>query len=271
MIKREISIHLQDFPDLNFIKDNSGLVDDMDLVRAVCSCALSIRDNKNLRVRLPLNKLTVIGKNAAKILEFKSIIAEEVNVKNIEIEENLADKADLKLAVNFKKVGATLGPKIKEIMSATKSGDWKKVSENEVGIAGITLKDDDFTLKLSPKKYDEKILAIQALNDNSHLVVLDVVITKELQNEGIARDIIRLIQQARKDAGLDVSDRIDLIIGCKNPEIGEVTSNFGDYIKEQVLAKSLAFNGDIAGEKDRAKFYTTGKTDLDEIQIAINL
>ena len=74
MINRQTSIHLQDFPDLSFLPSEIQLVEDMDLVRAICSPALSIRDNKNLRVRLPLNQLTVIGKNVARILNFKEMI-----------------------------------------------------------------------------------------------------------------------------------------------------------------------------------------------------
>ena len=76
MIDRKISVHLQNFPDVSFLSDEKELVADMDLVRSIASTALSIRDNKNLRVRLPLKSLTVIGKNAARILPFKEVIAD---------------------------------------------------------------------------------------------------------------------------------------------------------------------------------------------------
>ena len=71
MINRNISVHLQDFPEVNFLADDLELVNDMDLVRAICSTALAIRDNKNLRVRLPLQSLTIIGKSANKIKDFQ--------------------------------------------------------------------------------------------------------------------------------------------------------------------------------------------------------
>ncbi len=151
MINRKNSIHLQDFPELSFLPDEKELVADMDLVRNLCSVALSIRDNKNLRVRLPLNKLIVIGKNAARILPFSEIIAEEVNVKSIEIKEEISELAELKLQINFKKIGAKFGAKIKEITGAAKSGDWKKISEKEIEIAGVVLEGDDFELKLATK------------------------------------------------------------------------------------------------------------------------
>ncbi len=268
MIKRNQSIHLQDFPDLNFLKNDKNLVAKMDLVRSVCSSALSIRDNKNLRVRLPLNKLTIIGKNAAQIDDFKEIIADEVNVKNITFENNIEDLAELKLAINFKKIGATMGPKIKEIMAATKNGDWKRISENEIEIAGAILKDDDFSLKLTPKNHDDKNVAIQALSDNSHLISLDLIVTEELKQEGLARDIVRLIQQARKDADLDVADRVKIKISSEQVEIADILKNFNEYIKEQVLAEELGFV-DTQEINEEGTNISTGKAEGAEIKIAI--
>ena len=120
MIDRSISIHLQDFPNVDFIDAESQLINDMDLVRSICSTALAIRDNKNLRVRLPLQSLTIIGKDAQRILPFSEIIAEEVNVKEIKIVEEISQFAENKLQINFKKIGAKFGAKIKEITNAIK-------------------------------------------------------------------------------------------------------------------------------------------------------
>jgi len=97
MINRNISVHLQDFPDVKFLDDDLDLITQMDLVRSICSTALAIRDNKNLRVRLPLQSLTIIGKSANKIKDFHEIIAEEVNVKEINFIEDISQFADLKL------------------------------------------------------------------------------------------------------------------------------------------------------------------------------
>lgn len=239
MINRNISVHLQDFPDVSFLNDEKELVSDMDLIRAVCSTALSIRDNKNLRVRLPLKSLKVIGKDAKRIIPFKDIICDEVNVKEVEVSDDIAARADVKLQVNFKQVGAKYGPKIKEMMAAIKEGTWKKVSDSEVEIAGVNLLDDEFELKLLVKEYDEKKEVINALPSNDYLVCLDVEVTKELEDEGIARDIVRFIQQNRKDADLDVSDKINLKIFAQNDRVAEVLESFSDYIKEQVLGDDL--------------------------------
>ncbi|MBU6140927.1 MAG: hypothetical protein KGP29_05195 [Proteobacteria bacterium] len=267
MIDRKISVHLQDFPDVSFLPDEVKLVADMDLVRAICSTALSIRDNKNLRVRLPLKSLTIIGKNSARILPFKEIIAEEINVKSLEAKEEIADLAELKLQVNFKKIGAKYGPKIKEITAATKSGEWKKISDKEIEISGVTLVDDEFEIKLTAKNHDEKKFAILALPTNDYLISLDIEVTKDLEDEGIARDIVRAVQQNRKDADLNISDRIKLQLISTNPRILEVAKNFSPYICEQVLADNL----ECVSEKISAKFSFENKLDDGDLTVGISL
>ena len=270
MINRKSSVHLQDFPDTSFLPDEKELVADMDLVRSIASTALSIRDNKNLRVRLPLNKLIVIGKSAARILPFKEIIADEVNVKSIEIKEEIGELAELKLQINFKKIGAKFGSKIKEITVASKAGDWKKISDKEIEIAGIILSDDDFELKLATKNNDEKKFAILALPTNDYLVQLDIEVTKDLEDEGIARDIVRAIQQNRKDADLNISDHINLKISSTNPRILEVAKSFEKYIKEQVLGDSLNCVANAEEVKSATKFSYENKLDDGDLVVGIS-
>jgi isoleucyl-tRNA synthetase len=239
MIDRSISIHLQDFPNVDFIDSEAELINDMDLVRSICSTALAIRDNKNLRVRLPLQSLTIIGKDAQRILPFSEIIAEEVNVKEIKIVEEISQFAENKLQINFKKIGAKFGAKIKEITNAIKEGNWQKIDDRTIEIAGIELVDDDFELKLTTKNIDEKKSAIMPLPSNDYLVLLAIEITKELEDEGIARDIVRAIQQNRKDANLEITNHINLEIFSSNPRIIEVALGFENYIKNQVLAENI--------------------------------
>ena len=269
MINRKISVHLQDFPNLSFLPDEKELVADMDLIRSLCSVALSIRDNKNLRVRLPLNRLIVIGKNAARILPFKEIIAEEVNVKSIEIKEEISELAELKLQINFKKIGAKFGSKIKEITEATKTGNWKKISEKEIEIAGVILSDDDFEIKLATKNNDEKKFAIAALPTNDYLVQLDIEVTKELEDEGIARDVVRAVQQNRKDADLNISDHIILKVFSNIPRIIEVTKAFENYIKDQVLAKEIKYLS--SKEEVAEKSYYSIENALEEGALSVGI
>ena len=97
-MNKNLSVHLQNFPDVSFLNSDADLVADMDMVRQICSAALFIRDQKNLRVRLPLNTLNIIGRKASQMLQYKDIIADEVNVKNIKITPEIGDLAELKLS-----------------------------------------------------------------------------------------------------------------------------------------------------------------------------
>ncbi len=267
MTNQKISVHLQNFPDTSFLNSAEELVADMDLVRSICSTALSIRDHKNLRVRLPLKSLTLIGKNSSRVNRFKEIIAEEVNVKNLHTKEEIEELAELKLQINFKKIGAKYGAKIKEITAASKEGKWQKISDREIEIAGVKLLDDEFEIKLTTKNNDEKKFAIMALPSNDYLVQLDIEVTKELEDEGIARDIVRAIQQSRKDADLDVSSHISLKLFSKNSRLIEVAKNFNDYIKGQVLADILIVS-ESPFEKENYEYFFNSKTEEGDLLIA---
>ncbi len=270
MINRNISIHLQDFPNVDFVENDESLVKNMDLVRLICSTALSIRDQKNLRVRLPLQKLTIIGKNLSEINKFKEIIADEVNVKNVEIQENLEDLADLILKINFKKIGAKYGSKIKEITNCAKENNFKKISENEIEIAGIILENDEFELNLKPKNQQNQDEITTALPDNSCLICLETKLNENLISEGIARDLVRLVQQTRKDSNLDISDKITLQIFASN-KITKAAQDFENYIKEQVLANEIKIYYDEEKLKNSSKFTHFAKIEEENLAIGINI
>lgn len=267
MINRNISIHLQDYPDVSYFDDEKQLVSNMDLVRNICSTALSIRDNKNLRVRLPLGSLKIIGKNSSRISEFKDIIADEVNVKIVETEEDFSQLAELKLQVNFKKIGAKHRPKVKDIIAATKQGNWQKNDQGQIEVCGVTLEKDEFEIKLEPKNSDDTKYASLALPTNDYLVQLDVEVTAELENEGIARDIIRAIQQNRKTADLDISDKINISLFSEDNRVIEVAKSFESYIKEQVLANEISYPSQSPEKSDK---YFENKLENADLIVVIN-
>jgi isoleucyl-tRNA synthetase len=239
IIDRSISVHLQNFPDFYFVNSDDELVKDMDLIRDICSCALAIRDNKNLRVRLPLQSLTIIGKQANKLLNFKEIIADEVNVKEVLISDDIEQYSEMKLQVNFKKIGAKYGVKMKEISEAIQKNKWRKINDKLIEIADVELIDDEFEIKLTTKNYDENKFAVMSLPSNDYLIMLDIEISKDLEDEGITRDIVRAIQQNRKEANLDISQKISLEIFSTSSRIIQVVTDFGDYIKDQVLSSDI--------------------------------
>ncbi|MCE3255872.1 MAG: ileS [Rickettsiaceae bacterium] len=265
-MNKNSSVHLQDFPDISFLSSEEALMEEMDMVRQICSTALFIRDQKNLRVRLPLNKLTIIGKNAAKMLQYKDIIADEVNVKNIEIIEEIGNLAELKLQINFKKIGAKFGSKIKEITAAAKENKWKKLADNKIEIAGEILADDEFEIKLITKNQD----TTSPLSSNDCLVELDIKVTKELEEEGLARDVVRAIQQNRKDANLDISNHIEIAFYSSNKALLEVINNYQDYLKEQVLADKISISTNSEQLKNH-QHYFQNKIEDNDLEIGFSL
>lgn len=267
-MNKNLSVHLQNFPNLSFIPEEPNLVSDMDMVRDICSTALFIRDSQNLRVRLPLNKITIIGHNARRMLDYKEIIADEVNVKNIEVIDEIGDLAELKLQINFKKVGAKLGAKMKEVSNAAREGKWEKIEqksgENKINIVGVILESDEFEIKLTTKDP----ITTAALPSNDCLIQLDTKITKELEEEGIARDIVRAIQQNRKDANLNISDHIKIQLFSSNPEFLAVSRLYENYIKEQTLTDKIDI---LENNQITAKHKFNNKIEEIELNIGINL
>jgi isoleucyl-tRNA synthetase len=230
------SIHLQDFPDVKNIIFNDILVKEMDLVQSICSVALFLRDRQNLRVRLPLNSIRIVGKDVELLGKYSDIIADEINVKNVLFENDLEKYANFVLEVDLKKLGAKYGEKLKDIMKGVKTNDWKQNGEN-IEVGGVVLNIDEYMLKLKSK--DENAKNIETLPNNKYLVELDFNITKELELEGIARDVVRNIQQTRKEKDLSLGDRIKLLIKSNNEKTIEAINMNADYIKEQTLALEL--------------------------------
>ena len=239
------SIHLQDYPDVSNIKFDDELVKEMDLVKEICSVALFLRDKENLRVRLPLNQIKIIGNDIEDLKKYKDIIADEVNVKDVVFESDIDKIATFVIEVDLKKLGSKYGEKLRDIMKAVKENKWKRVDGDKVEIANTILEKDEYSIKLKPKKESKNM---QALSNNKAIVELDFNITPELELEGLARDLIRIIQQNRKDANLVLSDRIKLSLKTSSQKLIKAIQDNAEYIKNQTLAKELDIVDNISEE-----------------------
>ena len=227
----ENSIHLCLFPDVSEIKDESALSEQMDKVREVCSASLAIRSNTNIRTRQPLSKLTVYGNNLDYLHNFSDLIHDELNIKELIVSDKLSEQANFKLKINFPIIGKRLAHKVKDIIVANKQNLWQQNNDGLIVIAEEVLQKDEAQLILEAKNPN----CSQALNDNKALCVLDLELTPELEAEGLARDLIRVIQQARKDLDFKVSDHIKL--GIELPkEQTKMLEDFSKFINEQTLA-----------------------------------
>lgn len=194
------SVHLTDFPSV--AEYDAKIVEDMRRVQSVVSVGKQLRENYKLRNRLPLNKLTVAG---AHMPEYADIIKDELNVKSVQFTDSVDAVADKFVYLITPKIGARLGGALKEIIPAVKRGDYT-VDGDTLTASGHTLNADEFESRLTVKDG----VTGAALPDNTAVVVLDTEVNSELVAEGLANDALRFIQDTRKAAGLDVSDRICL-------------------------------------------------------------
>lgn len=201
------SVHLTDFPKVEKIADERALIADMDKVRDACTAMGSIRSAENIRNRQPLASATLYGAGADRLKPFAELMEDELNVKEIRFANTLEGVAEFSLSVDFKVAGKRLGPKMKAVGAAAKAGDWRRDGD-QIIVGGEPMEAGEYNLNL--KSLVSK--GAQALPSNDAIVVLDLTITPELEAEGRARDLVRMIQQARKDAGLNVSDRILLTL-----------------------------------------------------------
>jgi isoleucyl-tRNA synthetase len=227
------SVHLEDWPSVESWPSDDGLAATMDLTRNVCSAALSLRKNQQLRVRLPLATLTVADPSAAALNEFADIIKDEVNVKELALLTDPAALGTSTLTVNPRVLGPRLSKQVQDVIRAVKAGDWSQ-SGDEVTAGGVQLQPGEYELKLTAANPDSTL----ALPGSGGLIALDTTVTPALLAEGAARDVVRVVQQARKDAGLAVSDRITLVIGADGATADAVRAHQA-FIAGETLAVAL--------------------------------
>ena len=228
------SVHLADWPDVSGWPAEEELTGAMDLVRAVCSTALGLRKAHQLRVRLPLASLVIAHPAAESLAPFTGLIAEEVNVKAVELIDDPAILGRFELAVNPRLLGPRLGGQVQQVIRAVKAGEWTRSGEDVVA-AGVRLEPGEYELKLAAADPD----STSALPGQAGLIALDLRVTPELAAEGVARDVVRVVQQARRDAGLAVSDRIRLTIGADGAVAEAVRAHAG-FVAAETLAVDLA-------------------------------
>jgi isoleucyl-tRNA synthetase len=245
------SVHLEDWPDASIVPSDIELETVMDQVRDVCSTTLSLRKVHSRRVRLPLDELTVASPLANALQSFVSIITDEVNVHKVTLTTELGQVAKHELQLIPAALGPRLGANTQKVIVAVKKGDWS-INGDEVIAGGVALEPHEFHIKLVAAAGDTEKIASAALADGQGIVLLNIELTDALLAEGAARDIVRMVQQARREAGLAVSDRIVLTLGL--PELLQSqVSLFETYIASETLAQRIEWvsglepTGDLDG------------------------
>jgi isoleucyl-tRNA synthetase len=234
------SVHLEDWPEASAFPKDDDLVTVMDRVRAIASSGLSLRKAKSLRVRLPLAKLTVVSDDGAALGQFGDILLQELNVKAVDFAPLEADSFERfgiakKLTVNSRAAGPRIGKQVQSVIKAAREGDWVQTGETVV-VGGVELLPAEFELELTSA---DQANAIAFLADGG-FVILDTETTPELEAEGLARDVIRVVQDTRKAAGLNVSDRISMTIRAESAADLASLVVFESTISGDTLATELA-------------------------------
>ncbi|MGV9680485.1 isoleucine--tRNA ligase [Nocardia sp. NPDC003482] len=230
------SVHLTDWPAATDLPKDPELVAAMDEVRTVCSTLLGLRKARNLRVRLPLSEATIAAPDAERLAPFTDLIADEVNVKKVDLTTDVAAHGRFELAVNARAAGPRLGKQVQTVIKAVKAGEWTESPEGVVSAAGIDLLPEEYTQRLVAAEPE----STAALPGNAGLVVLNSEVTEDLEAEGWARDLIRDLQETRKSLGLDVSDRITLTLEIPPSHLPWAETHRA-LIAGEVLATTLTF------------------------------
>jgi isoleucyl-tRNA synthetase len=235
-ITGERSVHLADWPAQDLLPPEPDLVAAMDQVREVCSAASSLRKAKKLRVRLPLPKITVAVENPHHLQPFSGLIADELNVKAVELTDDIAAHGRFDLTVNARAAGPRLGKSVQDAIKAVKAGYGVLNPDGTLSAGEVVLQEGEYESKLVAADPD----CTAALPGGAGLVVLDDTVTEELEAEGWAKDRIRELQDLRKSTGLDVSDRITVVMAVPDAH-ADWAHTHRDLIAREILATGFEF------------------------------
>ncbi len=236
----EVSVHLADWPRAEELPEEAELVAAMERVRAVCSATLGLREEHRLRVRLPLPELVVAGERARELEPFGELLRDELNVKSVRFSGDLEAFGSFHIDVQARALGPRLGARTKEVIAAAKAGAFELAPDGAALVAGERLEPErEFRLSLRPAGGLEG-RAVAALGSNDMLVALDVRVTAELELEGLARDVVRAVQQARRAAGLDIAEAVELRIMGSERVLGALAV-WNEFVAGEVLARDLRF------------------------------
>ncbi len=250
------SVHLTDFPEADEGMIDSTLEERMQLAQKISSMVLALRKKVNIRVRQPLQKMMVPILDdtfRVQLHNVEQLILSEVNVKEMEYLDDTAGILVKKIKPNFKSLGPRYGKMMKQIAAAINAFSQDDIQEIEsAGEASFDIDGQEVNVTMDDVEImSEDIPGWLVANEGKITVALDVTITDELRNEGIARELINRIQNMRKDKGFEVTDQIILQVEKRN-EINDAILNNNDYICSETLAVQLCYVDSIDDEQKQA-------------------
>lgn len=247
----KISVHLADFPVYN-----AGLIDKqleirMKMAQDITSMVLALRRKVNIKVRQPLQRIMIPVVNDAQrehIEAVKSLIMNEVNVKEVEFVDGTAGILVKRVKCDFKKMGPKFGKQMKAVSAVVSEMTQEAIAELEKnGAYTLNIDGADAVIELADVEIiSEDIPGWLVANEGKLTVALEVTITEELRREGIARELVNRIQNIRKSTGLEITDKIDITLS-KNPQTDDAVKEYNTYICNQVLGTSLELADNVEG------------------------
>jgi isoleucyl-tRNA synthetase len=238
------SVHLTDWPELRDDRRDDELRARMDLVRRLVGLGRSARTEAKVRTRQPLARALVVmpAADASQVEALKDLVAEELNVKELEVATRLEDLVSYSIKPNFKTLGPRLGPKVKDVAAALARVDAHELVSTIEADGAAQLDVDGERISLEAADLDIRVEGREGFSlaqDGPFGVALDLELNDELTAEGIAREVVREVQELRKSSGLAVEDRIDLRLQADDPTIKTALEHHKDHIAAEVLATKL--------------------------------
>ncbi len=253
-----ISVHLSDFPICNEELIDLKLEEKMDLVRDLISIGRNVREESKIKVRQPISEILLDKKKEKVIGELTSLIKEELNVKEVIYTDDLSTYMNFMVKPNFKEVGKIFGKNIKEFsdkLLELSNEDINKLENNE----SIKMSIDNTTYDITKDMVDIRISSkegFKAMVVGNNFVILNTTVTKELENEGLARETISKVQQLRKTMNFDITDRINMYIDATS-EYKENIKDYLDMIKDETLTINV-YDKDGIEDKVNINDYEVG-------------
>ncbi|MFC1633043.1 isoleucine--tRNA ligase [Patescibacteria group bacterium] len=235
------SVHLAKYPKVNKKALNENLNKQIEKVLVIARLARAARSKASLKVRQPLAKLTVAGmtdKDMKK--ELQEALLEEVNIKSLEFIADVAELSKREIKLNFKVAGKKFGADVKDIQKMIASGEFTEESDGTLTVGEHKLDQEDYLEQYSSEEGQDVLV------EGDLAIVLDTALTEKLKQEGIVRDIVRAVQDLRKEAGYELTDRIKVSFETSDESVKTALENFADYLKSETLAESISLEKSVA-------------------------
>lgn len=243
----EESVHLSDWPQCDESLIDEDLNQEVLLARRIVTLGHAIRGKKKIRVRQPLQKVIIGLPKSVKpevVLLQKDVIMEELNVKELELLKDAGELAQWTAMPKAKLLGPKFGKDVQKIIQEAKAGNFKVLENGQVEVAGVVLEPEEVELAYKGKE------GVDIESEEGVVVSLDLNLTDELVLEGLMREIVRTLQEMRKEAGYAVSDRIRIFVKTEG-KLEEAVTHFADEIKAETLADELQQAGDLEWDLEK--------------------